>query len=487
MMQNIIVDSNSFKGRCRKITRILSGVTVVAVMTAPYPCPHGKCIYCPGGPEFNSPQSYFGDEPALMRAKRVNFDPYEQVRIRLKQYEALGHRPSKVDVIVMGGTFTALPEWYQEWFVASIFDAFNRYPEGRSKEPPPLEVAQSINESARIRVVGLTFETRPDQINEYQVNRLLYLGGTRVELGVQSIYDDILQLINRGHTVKEVVKATKLLKDSGFKVVYHIMPGLPGSDFRRDLECVREIFDNPDFRPDMLKIYPTLVVKGTKLYDLWIRGEYKALTDEEAVELISEMYRYIPRWVRVMRIQRDIPANYIEAGPKKGNLRELVEAATLSKGIAINEIRYREVGRALYKRNVKPYRADVSVEEYEASGGLEVFISAEDKVNNVLLGFIRVRIPSEDAFRHEIDNKTAIVRELHVYGPQVPVGEEPLDHEFQHRGYGVLLLSKAEELMLNKYDKRKILILSGVGVREYYRKLGYWRERDSPYMMKLLN
>ncbi len=472
--------------RGRRPSRVLSGVTVVAVMTAPYPCPHGKCAYCPGGPEYGTPQSYYGDEPALMRALRVGYDPYEQVRVRLRQYEYLGYRPSKVDVIVMGGTFTALPEHYQEWFVTSLFEAFNRYPEDRPEKLPSLEEAQLRNETARIRVVGLTFETRPDHISEYVVNRLLYLGGTRVEIGVQSIYDDVLRIVERGHTVKETIKATQLLKDSGFKVVYHIMPGLPGSNFERDLEMVRELFENSDFRPDMLKIYPTLVVKGTKLYQWWVEGRYKALSDEEAVELISEMYRYIPKWVRIMRIQRDLPAQYIEAGPKKGNLRELVELRALSKGIKINEIRFREVGRSLLLKGKKLANVDVLVTEYEASGGVEVFISAEDTQNDVLVGLLRLRIPSEKAFRPEIDSKTAIIRELHVYGPQLPVGEEPRDIDTQHLGVGAKLLKKAEEVAYSKYDKRKVLILSGIGVREYYRKLGYWREKNSPYMVKLL-
>ncbi|MEM1983386.1 MAG: tRNA uridine(34) 5-carboxymethylaminomethyl modification radical SAM/GNAT enzyme Elp3 [Sulfolobales archaeon] len=472
--------------RGKKPSRVLSGVTVVAVMTAPYPCPHGRCAYCPGGPDLGTPQSYYGEEPALMRASKVNYDPYEQVRVRLRQYEFLGYRPSKVDVIVMGGTFTALPEWYQEWFVTSLFEAFNNYPRDRSEVLPSLEEAHLRNETANVRVVGLTFETRPDQVSERTVNRMLYLGGTRVEMGVQSIYDDVLRIVERGHGVRDVVRATQMLKDSGFKVVYHIMPGLPGSGYLRDLEMVKELFMNDDFRPDMLKIYPTLVVKGTKLYDWWIEGKYKALTDEEAVELISEMYRYIPKWVRVMRVQRDLPAKYIEAGPKMGNLRELVELRALSKGIKINEVRFREVGRSLY-RGKRLGKVDLLITKYEASGGVEIFISAEDVVNDILVGLIRVRIPSDKAFRPEVDGKTAIVRELHVYGPQLPVSEKPTDYDTQHIGVGSKLLMKAEEIVLEEYDRTKMLILSGVGAREYYRKLGYFREANSPYMVKLLS
>ncbi|MEM5822964.1 MAG: tRNA uridine(34) 5-carboxymethylaminomethyl modification radical SAM/GNAT enzyme Elp3, partial [Ignisphaera sp.] len=278
----------------KRPTRMLSGITVVAVMTKPYPCPHGRCIYCPGGPEFGTPQSYIGNEPALMRGIQTNFDPYEQVLLRLKQYEALNHIPSKVEVIIMGGTFTAMPMDYQEWFVTNIFEAFNRYPNPRPATMPSLEEAHLRNETARIRVVGLTIETRPDWAKEKQIDFMLYLGATKVELGVQSIYDDVLYFISRGHTVKDVVESTRLLKDAGYKVVYHIMPGLPGSDYDRDIAMIREIFENPDYRPDMLKIYPVVVVEKTKLYELWKSGRYTALTDEEAIELISEFYRYIP-------------------------------------------------------------------------------------------------------------------------------------------------------------------------------------------------
>jgi len=471
--------------RVRKLTRLLSGVTVVAVMTAPFPCPHGRCAYCPGGPDLGTPQSYYGDEPALMRAMRNNFDPYEQVRDRLNQYLLLGHAPSKVDVIVMGGTFTALPWSYKLWFITNVFEAFNRFPEPKPRVLPSLEESHARNETAKIRVIGLTFETRPDWAGKKYTDEMLYLGGTRVEIGVQSIYDDVLRRIERGHTVQDVVKATQTLKDSGFKVVYHIMPGLPGSDLDRDLEMIRELFSNPDFMPDMLKIYPTLVIKGTKLYELWRKGEYSALCEEEVVELISEMYKYIPKWVRVMRIQRDVPAQYIEAGPKKGNLREYVERRALEKNMRIREIRFREVGRAIYKRGIYPKKVVITKEYYEASKGMEVFIAAEDPVSDVLVGLLRLRIPSEEAHRHEIDSRTAIVRELHVYGPQVPVGyDDP--HGWQHKGWGRKLLESAEDIARYEFSARKILVLSGVGAREYYRKLGYFRPSDSPYMTKLL-
>ncbi|MEL9939687.1 MAG: tRNA uridine(34) 5-carboxymethylaminomethyl modification radical SAM/GNAT enzyme Elp3 [Ignisphaera sp.] len=466
-------------------TRTLSGVTIVAVMTKPFPCPHGKCIYCPGGVEYGTPQSYIGNEPALMRAIHVGFDPYEQVRLRLRQYVGMGHAPSKVEVVVMGGTFTALPRDYQLWFITNIFEAVNRFPEPKPESMPSLEEAHEKNETASIRIVGLTLETRPDWAKERDADWMLYLGATKVEIGVQSIYDDVLQKVNRGHTVKDVVEATRVLKDSGFKVVYHIMPGLPGSDRDRDIEMVKEIFENPDFRPDMLKIYPTLVIEGTKLYEMWRNGLYKALTDEEAVELISEFYRFIPKWVRVMRIQRDIPAPIILAGPKKANLRELVEKRALEKGIKINEIRFREVGRQEMFRGVRPSRIEITKEVYEASQGTEVFLAAEDVENNVLVGLLRLRIPSAKAHRPEIDSSTAIVRELHVYGPQIPIGDRNEDG-WQHRGWGSKLLATAEEIAKYEFSCRKILVLSGVGAREYYRKHGYRRPSGSPYMAKEL-
>lgn len=464
---------------------MLSGVSVVAVMTKPYPCPHGKCVYCPGGPEFGTPQSYIGEEPALMRALRVGFDPYEQVRARLRQYEALGHTPSKVEVVIMGGTFMALPGDYQEWFIASIFDAANRYPEPRSFWTPSLSETQQLNEVAKIRVVGLTIETRPDLAKEKHSDRMLYLGATKVELGVQTIYDDVLALVRRGHKVRDTVEATRVLKDCGFKVVYHIMPGLPGSDPSMDIETVKEIFENPDFRPDMLKIYPTVVTEGTELYKWWLNGKYRPYTDEEAVELISEFYRYLPKWVRIMRIQRDIPAQYIVAGPRKGNLRELSELKALSKGINIREIRFREVGRQELYRGIRPSDLSITKEYYEASGGTEVFLCVEDKSSDVIVGILRLRIPSDNVHRPELRSRVAVVRELHVYGPQIPVGSRD-DYSWQHRGWGSKLLEKAEEISRYEFCCCRLLVLSGVGAREYYRKFGYYRLGDSPYMAKEL-
>ncbi len=468
----------------RKPTRMLSGISAVAIMTHPFPCPHGKCIFCPGGVEYNTPQSYYGREPTLMRAIENNYDPFRQVQSRLRQYLALGHTPNKVELIIMGGTFLATPLDYQEWFVTQALEGMNRFPDSTKPGFVYLEDAQERNETADIRCVGMTIETKPDWAKEWHADQMLRLGATKVELGVQTIYDDILKFTNRGHTVKDSIEATRILKDSGFKVVYHIMLGLPKSDPERDLETFKTIFSDPDFRPDMLKIYPTLVVETAPLVHLWKRGLYKPYDTDTLVELISEMYRYIPKWVRVMRIQRDIPANIILDGNKKGNLRELVEKRALEKGINIKEIRFREAGMSWQHRGLTPDLDKVRLykEEYEASGGVEVFLSFEDD-KEVLIGYLRLRYPSSYAHRKEIDGKTMIIRELHIYGIEVPIGMWD-DLGLQHRGFGTRLLEEAEKIAREEFDARKMLVLSGIGVREYYRKRGYIRE--GPYMAKRL-
>lgn len=477
--------------RIKKVTRVLSGVATVAVMAKPYKCPHGKCIYCPGGLEYGTPQSYIGDEPALMRARRVDYDPYLQVQVRLRQYrDYIGWYPSKVEVIVMGGTFLAYPQDYQEIFITEIYRAMNDFPETRLPSGTTLEAEQERNERASVRCVGLTMETRPDWGLEKHADLMLRFGATKVELGVQSIYDDVLTLVRRGHNVSEVIRSTRVLKDSGFKVAYHIMPGLPGSDLNRDIEAIKTIFEDPNFRPDYLKIYPTLVIEGTELYEMWKRGEYKALSDEDAVKLISEMYRYIPKYVRVQRVQRDVPAQIIIDGPRKGNLRELVEEECVRRGIKIREIRWREAGRAVMKRGVT-LRLDalrLHRMRYEASEGVEEFLSIESPEEDVVVGILRLRIPSQHAHRPEVaGGKKALIRELHVYGVPVAPGSGPLSNlELQHRGFGKKLLLEAERIAAEEYDAKEMLVLSGVGVRDYYRSLGYKRPWNSPYMHKSL-
>jgi len=472
----------------KKPVRAISGVMVVAVMTHPYPCPHGRCLYCPGGILENTPQSYVEASPAVMRARRHNYHPYYQTRARLLQYIRMGHNPSKVEVIIMGGTFPAMPLDYQEWFVANIFEALNRFPDDKPSGWIYLEEAQKRNEKARIRCIGLTIETRPDWSKEKHVDWFLHLGATRIELGVQSVYDDVLLKVRRGHTVKDSIEATRILKDAGYKVCYHIMPNLPGSDIDRDLEMFKILFDDPNFRPDMLKIYPTLVVAGTGLYELWKRGYYRTYSEEELIELLVKALKIIPKYVRIMRIHRDIPSTYIIAGCKKGNLRELVEKEALRRGIRIKEIRFREIGHFIKRtgRSIPPSNVRLERLDYEASQGYEVFLSYEDPINDVIVAFLRLRIPSEKAHRWEVDSKTAIVRELHVYGPQVPIGGTSYTG-WQHKGFGSKLLEKAEEIARDEFNMKKLLIISGIGAREYYRRHGYRKLKNSFYMYKRLN
>lgn len=465
----------------RKVVRSISGVTIIAVMTPPAKCPHesAPCSYCPGGPEFGVPQSYTGKEPASMRGAQSNYDPYSQVTGRIEQLRAIGHTVSKVELVIMGGTFPATPASFQESYVKKCLDATNGRPSA------DLEGAKQLAETAPIRNVGITVETRPDWAKQSHVDQMLKMGVTRVELGVQNVYDDIYAAVNRGHTVADVIEATRILKDSGLKVAYHMMPGLPGSNFNRDLDGFKKIFSDDRFRPDMLKIYPCLVLKGTRLYDWWLEGRYKPYSSEEAAELIVEIKQNIPRWVRIMRVQRDIPANLIEDGVSRSDLRELVRSKLKERGIHCHCIRCREVGHRWLRDHIQadPAQIEIRCEEYEASGGREFFISAEDTKQDILVGYLRLRIPSESAGRPEIARAGAsIVREVKVCGPVVAVGTAE-DDAWQHKGYGKILLEKAESIS-RREGVKKILVTSALGTRQYYHGFGY--TPDGRYVSKSL-
>ena len=462
----------------RKAVRGISGITVIAVMTKPWPCPHGRCAYCPGGPSSGVPQSYTGREPATMRGIQAGFDPYAQVRNRIEQLTAIGHEVNKVEIIIMGGTFPATPTEYQESFIKGCLDALTMNPSRT------LEQAKMIAETSAIRNVGITVETRPDWAGQPETDRMLSMGITRVELGVQNVYDDIYDLVERGHTVQDVIEATRILKDSGLKIVYHMMPGLPGSDFQRDIESFDRIFNDADFKPDMIKIYPCLVLKGTKTYDWWREGRYTPYTTEEAVELITRVKQMIPPWIRVMRVQRDIPSTLIDAGVHKSNLRQLVEQRLGKQRCRC--VRCREVGHRLIKNGIRPERKNIQVQslDYKASEGTEVFISVEDPISDILIGYLRLRIPSDKAHRLEIkDRNASIIRELHIYGPVVPVGTR-LAEAWQHEGYGGILVTEAERISREEYGRKKILVTSALGTKQYYMRLGY--SRDGPYMAKMI-
>jgi elongator complex protein 3 len=452
----------------KKSTRTLSGVAVIAAMTSPETCPHGKCIPCPGGPERNTPQSYTGYEPAAMRACCHNFDPYLQVRSRIEQLHAIGHVTDKVDLIIMGGTFTARLPQYQYWFVKRCYDALNTH------HSSSLDQAKKNNETASSRCIGLTVETRPDWFRLRQVDSALQLGATRVELGVQIIDDDVLFQMKRGHTVSDSIAATRLAKDAGLKVCYHMMPGLPGSTEKKDLESFHTIFTDESFKPDMIKIYPTLVVHGTPLYDLWRDGQYIPLTTEHASRLIAQIKKDVPEWVRIQRIQRDIPAQQICTGIKKSNLRQLVEMEMQTHHTSCRCIRCREIGHVSAEKtqNLTDRSVHVVYRQYRASSGDEIFISLEDDTQSVIIGYLRLRDIGTPHRAELQEEPCMIIRELKILGREASLGQRTAE-AYQHRGFGKKLLAEAERICSEEYGKKRLFVLSGVGVKPYYRKLGF--------------
>ena len=486
----------------RKPVRTASGVSPVAIMTSPHRCPHGKCRYCPGGPdsEFSSAQSYTGHEPAAARGQQNDYDPYGQVRLRLEQLRQIGHPVDKVELILMGGTMTARSHDYQEWFVKRALRAMNEYDptgepepaEGESFARDPqerefryVEDVIAENETADVRNVATTFETKPDWCDPEQIDRMLALGGTKVEVGVQTTFERINREMYRGHGTQDAIDANRRLRDAGFKVGFHMMPGQPGMSREMCLEDFRRIFEETEWRPDYLKVYPTLVVEGTAVYDRWHRDEFDPLSNDEAAELVAEIKSMIPEYTRLQRVQRDIPADFIEGGVWKSNLRQLARKRMDEHGWTCDCIRCREVGH----RDEEPDEVTLDTRTYEVAGGTERFISFEDRDRGLLVGFCRLRFPNDPVGRELED--AAVVRELHVYGSEVGVGSEAQSAsdasavgQHQHRGYGRRLVARAEELAADAgYDK--LAVLSGIGVRQYYReKLGY--RQDGPYVSKRL-
>ena len=470
------VSNNAKKILAVKPVRSLSGISVVAVMAKPHKCP-GKCIYCPSGIGKKTPKSYTGKEPAAMRGLMFNFDPYKQTRNRIEQLRIAGHSTEKLELIIMGGTFLSTPPKYQSSFIKRCLDAAN---EQKSKT---LAEAKLLAEHAPNRIIGTTFETRPDYCKKEHINRMLSFGGTRTELGVQTLNDLIYKKVKRGHTVKDVENATSLLKDSAFKVAYHFIPGLPGSTPETDLETFELAFRDQRFKPDMVKIYPCLVIKGTPLYKKWARGEYSPLNTEQAAEIVAKVKAITPKWVRIMRVQRDIPTNILSAGVDKSNLRQLAQDKLHAQGGRCQCIRCREAGLKNYKEKTEhDYNLKFFEEEYSASEGTELFISAESPSRSHLYGFARLRIPY-NPFREEISNNAALLRELRVFGTSLALGSHSQESQ-QHRSLGKQLLEKAEQAAQEKYDSNKLVVISGLGVREYYYANGYSLEGE--YVSKKL-
>jgi elongator complex protein 3 len=483
-----ILKHTRLTGEVRKLLKVkpvktASGVAVIAVMPKPFVCPHGRCIYCPGGIQENVPLSYTGTEPCAKYAQRFGFDPFKQIRSKLNQLSSRGHGLDKVEIVIVGGTFPFFPIEYQREFAKSSFDALNNRCSNDLKE------AMEINETAGTRCVGFTVETKPDYCKVPHIDAMLELGITRVEIGIQSLHEETYKAVNRGHTLCDVKDSFQIARDAGYKIVAHMMPGLPTASPERDIEDFRRLFEDPVFKPDMLKIYPTLVLKNTGLYNLYKHGKYKPYSQDDYIRILVEVKKAVPAWIRIMRVQREIEDREIVAGPKQGNLRQLALQELQEQGLRCHCIRCREVGlqnrKPLQDREVRMTRID-----YTASGGKEIFLSFESTDDLSILGFLRLREPASP-HRPEIKGKdypmserSAIIRELHVYGVAVDIGRLPGNDSCQHRGYGIRLMKEAERIVKDDFGLEKISVISAVGTRGYYKRLGYFR--NGPYMTKTL-
>jgi len=409
----------------------------------------------------------------------LKFDPYLQVKTRLESLRKQGHPTDKIELRIIGGSFSVYPEDYKIWFLLNCFTAAN----GRKNIPDKkanwniLEKEQRINENAKQRIIGISIETRPDLINREEILNLRKLGVTMVELGVQTVFDMILKKCKRGHGRKEIVSATGLLKDAGFKVLYQMMPNLPGSNPKKDLECFKEIFENPDFKPDWLKIYPCLVCEGSELFGIWKKGKYKTYSDKKLISLLVKIKAILPYWVRVARLFRDIPSQKIRGGCKVSNLREVVLDTMKKEKKTCHCIRCREV-REDYIPGEKIY---LFRDNYMASNDKEIFLSFENKKRTKLFSFLRLRIPQKESFIPVLKN-SAIIRELQTYGQLVPISGKLIAP--QHQGLGKKLIKLAEKISKKEFKLNKIAVISGIGARDYYRNLGY--KLNDSYMTKKL-
>ena len=476
----------------RRAVRTLSGVTIVTSLVKPYPCP-GECVYCPL--DERMPKSYLSEEPAAMRALMLAFDPYEQMARRIEALEANGHPTDKIEFIVKGGTWNSYPLGYQYWFILRSFEACNTYDKKKARftkltDKSPLANLKKellrqerLNENAKHRIIGLTLETRPDCINAHTVWQMREQGCTRLEIGVQHTDDAVLALTKRGHTAERAREATELLRNYGYKVDFHLMPQLPGSTPAKDLEMMESIFTDPGFKPDMIKIYPCTVVKGSELYDWFVKGNYKAYPTRDLIDVIKTFKSHIPRYARVSRLIRDIPGQYIEEGNKVTNLRQVIEAEMKRDGLVCKCLRCREIGHVKTDSwTVNELKPVLFIDEYETRGGREFFICYEDKLRRVVFAFCRLRIVDKPVIHpnKKLNSYSAYIRELHTYGQLVRIGKQEKESS-QHKGLGKKLVVQAEKIVKkNKIDK--LAVISGVGVRGYYRKWGYRLEKT--YMVK---
>jgi elongator complex protein 3 len=490
----------------KRAVRTLSGVAPVAVLVKPYPCP-GRCAFCPT--ELAVPKSYLPNEPAVMRAIRCNYDPSAQVKYRIKALEANGHHPEKIELIVIGGTWSYLPDNYKYWFIASCFFAANHYGRQTKKQALTEEASlaelrawlakeQLTNEKARYRLIGITLETRPDYINNQELQQMRELGATRIELGVQAIDDAILKHNLRESTIADIQRATALALNYGFKLTYHFMPGLPGSSAEHDINMYRQMFSQPEelsvltteaeakinqrdidyilqsdltdnpYNPDQIKFYPTVVTQGSLLYRWWEQGKYQAYSDETLGNIILACKKATPPWVRIVRLVRDIPAESIVAGSKLTNFRQILQ----DKGAVCRCIRCREA----QKTTANLVETNLLMRKYRHAEGDDYFISFESKDDKTIYGFVRLRLAT--AATPELAPTTAFIRELHVYGELARIGASG---QVQHIGLGKKLMAIAEKLATSA-NFSHLAVIAGVGVRGYYRQLGY--SRQGSYMVK---
>lgn len=495
--QNKILEQFLVKANVRS----MSGIAVVTSLVKPYNCP-GECIYCPT--EVRMPKSYIASEPAAARALRLDFSPYEQMKRRIEMLEKNGHPVEKIEYIIKGGTWNAYPIKYQYWFILESFRACNDFVRREKSNQileenlknykiadlqELLEKEQRYNENATHRVIGLTLETRPDAISPKTIYHMRRQGCTRIELGLQATDDKILDLVKRGHSVEDFKVAMEQLREAGFKVDLHFMPDLPGTTPEHDVEMYRELFSDPGLRPDMVKIYPNTVIPSAELYQWFLDGRYKPYGEENLFKSLLQMKLDTPKYCRISRLIRDIPANEIKAGNKITNLREELEKELKKRNQKCICLRCREIGRQLKKVNLSE-EPKLFVEEYETRGGTEYFLTLEDPKRIAVYAFLRLRIPNMNKEKTsnilyklipEIKN-TAFVRELHTYGQQLKVGERS-GNASQHKGMGRKLVKAAEKIAKeNGFDK--VAVISGVGVRGYYRKLGY--RKVGTYMTKKL-
>ena len=458
----------------KKFTRTISGVTPVAVMAKPMDCP-GQCIYCPTYQ--TAPQSYTPESPAVLRGVKCDYDAKRQVKLRLEILSGMGHPTDKVELIVMGGTFLAYPQEYQYRFTKSCYDALN------GEESATLEDAKRLNETASHRSTGLCIETRPDWCGQEEIDRMLEFGTTRVELGVQTLDDEIYRLVRRGHKVEDVVQATALLREHGFKVHYHWMPGLPGSTPEKDLELSARLFNDARFKPDGLKLYPTMVVEGTELERWYQDGRYQPYPPDTMIDLLVKIKSMVPKYVRISRLLRDIPAKFITGGLKESK-RGVVRERMKQLAMECKCIRCREYGHRM-QDGWEAGEPRLVRMDYEASGDREVFLSFDDE-NETLFGLLRMRIQSKSIAKlsRDVKGNLAIIRELHIYGPEVPLSEQ-MEEAAQHKGLGKALLMEAERIAASEFQVKLMVVLSGVGVREYYRSVFDYSLQGN-YMVKNL-